>query len=321
MHDRPVKQLLNELVFHPKTSTPHLHDPEAELDDPLRPEVTVSYAQSMDGYVASVKRLFNGELQPVPVALSCKQSLAMTHYIRAHHDAIVVGLETFLVDNPRLTARKLPENGGDGDSQVTNGFYEQQPVPVVICPDILSTVERIRKSTGPHQHEQWHLFSRTEKQPNHARPIFVINSHCPAKANSKSTEPPSLAEHRLHVQNAMVDLVKFGAHVVTCPPDPAEPGHCDLKHAFRILKQDFNCRRVMVEGGAKLISSLLKQRLFDSLIITVCPVFLLHGVKCPQTMAAITAVPEVDGMMRFANDCVEYVRVGCDNVVVMKPKR
>ncbi len=62
-----------------------------------RPLVTLAYAQSLDGSIAA---------QPgQPLALSGPDSLAMTHRLRARHDAILVGIGTVLADNPRLTVR------------------------------------------------------------------------------------------------------------------------------------------------------------------------------------------------------------------------
>jgi len=62
-----------------------------------RPFVTLSYAQSLDGSIARQR----GK----PMALSGQESLALTHQLRASHDAILVGIGTVLADNPRLTAR------------------------------------------------------------------------------------------------------------------------------------------------------------------------------------------------------------------------
>ncbi len=61
------------------------------------PFVTLTYAQSLDGSIARRR----GE----PMALSGPQSLLMTHYLRANHDAILVGIGTVLADNPRLNVR------------------------------------------------------------------------------------------------------------------------------------------------------------------------------------------------------------------------
>ncbi|MBM4274485.1 MAG: GTP cyclohydrolase II [Deltaproteobacteria bacterium] len=62
-----------------------------------RPYVTLSYAQSLDGSIA--------DRPGRPLSLSGSQSLAMTHALRAAHDAILVGIGTVLADNPRLNVR------------------------------------------------------------------------------------------------------------------------------------------------------------------------------------------------------------------------
>lgn len=62
-----------------------------------RPLVTIAYAQSIDGSIAARP----GE----PTALSGPESMAMTHRLRAEHDAILVGIGTVLSDDPQLTTR------------------------------------------------------------------------------------------------------------------------------------------------------------------------------------------------------------------------
>lgn len=69
------------------------------LDRHHRPLVTVSYAQSVDGSIAARNRQ---QLQ-----LSSHQSMVLTHRIRAACDAIVIGINTLLVDNPLLTVRLI----------------------------------------------------------------------------------------------------------------------------------------------------------------------------------------------------------------------
>jgi 3,4-dihydroxy 2-butanone 4-phosphate synthase/GTP cyclohydrolase II len=63
-----------------------------------RPFVTLTYAQSLDGSIASA----DGH----PLAISGAESLAFTHRLRAAHDAILVGIGTILSDDPRLNVRR-----------------------------------------------------------------------------------------------------------------------------------------------------------------------------------------------------------------------
>ncbi|TLM86629.1 bifunctional diaminohydroxyphosphoribosylaminopyrimidine deaminase/5-amino-6-(5-phosphoribosylamino)uracil reductase RibD [Pseudarthrobacter sp. NamE2] len=62
-----------------------------------RPFVTLHIAQTLDGRIAAE----DGTSQWI----SCPESLADNHSIRSRIDAILVGTQTVLVDNPRLTAR------------------------------------------------------------------------------------------------------------------------------------------------------------------------------------------------------------------------
>ena len=64
------------------------------------PFITLTYAQSIDGCIAP---LGGGTLQ-----LSNPESRQLTHQIRAMHDAILVGVNTVLCDDPRLTVRLSP---------------------------------------------------------------------------------------------------------------------------------------------------------------------------------------------------------------------
>jgi len=62
------------------------------------PFVTLSYAQSIDGSIAVCPSQ--------PCDLSSGRSLDMTHLLRSRHDALLVGINTVLVDDPRLTVRR-----------------------------------------------------------------------------------------------------------------------------------------------------------------------------------------------------------------------
>ena len=66
--------------------------------DASRPSVTLAYAQSLDGCIAADHGL--------TTAISNFETLVLTHHLRAMHDALLVGVNTIIVDDPRLTSTR-----------------------------------------------------------------------------------------------------------------------------------------------------------------------------------------------------------------------
>lgn len=67
------------------------------LEETGRPQVSLCYAQSLDGSLSD---------QPGrPFGLSGPQALRITHQLRSQHASILVGVGTVLTDDPRLTVR------------------------------------------------------------------------------------------------------------------------------------------------------------------------------------------------------------------------
>ncbi|OYW68208.1 MAG: riboflavin biosynthesis protein RibD [Bosea sp. 12-68-7] len=66
----------------------------------VRPSVTLKLATSLDGRIA----LANGESKWI----TGEAARAEVHHLRANHDAVIVGSETVIADDPLLTARLDP---------------------------------------------------------------------------------------------------------------------------------------------------------------------------------------------------------------------
>jgi riboflavin-specific deaminase-like protein len=179
-----------------------------------RPFVTLSYAQSLNGAITARR----GE----PMAISNSESRTMTHKLRANHDAILVGIETVLVDNPRLTVREV---------------VGKNPQPVILD-------SRLRFPLEAKLLQNQDLF--------------------PWIATTEQAEPS-------HQQA----LEKAGAQVLCLPAN--QDGQVALQALLsQLYKKGFNS--IMVEGGARVITSFLAARLVDRVVVTVAPL-LMDGLN------------------------------------------
>ncbi|MDC6274604.1 hypothetical protein BOH78_3488 [Pichia kudriavzevii] len=175
--------------------------------------LTLTYAQSLDSRVSAGPGL--------RTVISHEQTKTMTHYIRAHHDAIVVGISTFLADNPSLNCRY--------------NLNKHKIRPVIIDPHFKSSsklagskiVENYTNGTG-------------------LKPLIVVSRD----VNSSSTEEFDVVHLKCVNGRFPWEIIVKKLHELGLP-------------------------RIMVEGGAYIINSLLTEpKLVDSLIITIGPVFL-----------------------------------------------
>jgi GTP cyclohydrolase II len=199
-----------------------------------RPFVTLAWAQSIDGSIA----LEAGR----GVALSSAASLALTHAVRAAHDAILVGIETVLADDPRLNVRH---------------WAGRSPAPIVLD-------TRLRTPPGAQ------LLAS-------AGPGRVVRIACTEGADVGRA--PALVER--------------GALVLRLPAWPN--GWVDLDALLETLGAA-GVRRLMVEGGARVLTSFLGAGLGDYAVVTVAPRLLgglpavgaLAGARAPR-FAAVAA--------------------------------
>jgi GTP cyclohydrolase II len=210
----------------------HLDHARRSLRDRALPFITVTYAQSLDGCIARSE----GET----LQLSNPQSQRLTHQVRALHDAILVGINTVLRDNPRLNVRLVKG---------------KNPQPVVVDTSL-----------------RFPLDACLLRDPC-VRPIIFAG---------KAADP---AQERR--------LVDAGANVIRAAE--RDDGMLDLPQLFiRLKKMGF--QSVMVEGGASIITSILKSHLADQFLLTISPRF-VGGLRAVQAQDG----SEGDRMPRLRN--------------------
>jgi 5-amino-6-(5-phosphoribosylamino)uracil reductase len=181
----------------------------------MRPQITISYAQTLDGRLATR----SGSSQWI----GGPESLRFAHELRASHDAIMVGVGTVLADDPRLTVRLAA--GRD-------------PLRVVVDSALRTPITAATLSDGA------------------ARGTLL--------ACVEGADPARRAA-----------IEGLGATVLVLPPAPG--GGVDLAALLGALQQR-GVASLMVEGGARLITALLRGRLADRLAVCVAPMILGTGI-------------------------------------------
>ncbi len=225
---------------------PHLS--EVILARHHRPLVTVSYAQSVDGSIASHNRK--------QIRLSSHQSMILTHRIRAACDAVVIGINTLLVDDPLLTVRLI-----EGAS----------PQPIVLDSKLRIPL-------------QARLLDRTDRR------CWL------ACTDNHGSERVGAVQSR-------------GAEVIRCRRD--RRGMVDLSDLLHQLGRR-DIRSIMVEGGSQVITSFIKARLVDQMIITIAP-RLVGGLP-------VLDRPAVDNGSLLCFNPISYQFCGPDIVIWAQPQ-
>ena len=126
-----------------------------------------------------------------------------------------------------------------------------------------------------------HLTVRLVDSPS---PIpIILDSHLRLPLNSnllQNTQLPLIVATTPADQKKQQRLEGLGAKIIHTPPD--ERGWVDL-HSLLLQLADLGIKNVMVEGGARVITSFLSRHLVDWIVITIAPMFLggLHAVENP----------------------------------------
>jgi diaminohydroxyphosphoribosylaminopyrimidine deaminase / 5-amino-6-(5-phosphoribosylamino)uracil reductase len=181
-----------------------------------RPFVTLSYAQTLDGRLATS----TGGSQWI----SAPESLHFSHKLRAKHDAILVGVGTARKDDPRLTVRLV---AGRNPLRVVVDSTLRIPLTAAVLTE--------------------------EAAPG---TVLAVTERAPA---------------------ARRDEVRALGATVLCLPTNTE-GRVDL-FALLAALQDRGVGSVLVEGGAGMITALLRARLVDRVVVCVAPKILGAGIE------------------------------------------
>ncbi|KAK9239865.1 dihydrofolate reductase-like domain-containing protein [Lipomyces kononenkoae] len=216
--------------------------------------VTLTYAASLDSRVAV------GQGQRT--ILSGPESKCMTHYLRGHHDGILVGVNTFLADDPSLNCR-YPITG--------KSYLEASPRPIIIDPTF-------RCNIGPSSKVMMAATQMVGKKP------WILVSAEWLDNSSLMSDPGRI--------QFIEDL---GASVIPVTGLQSDDRNESWAAILKSLKQ-LGLRSLMVEGGAQVINDLLcttvqdvngtKFSPVDVVIITIAPVYLgKNGVEVSPTTA------------------------------------
>jgi len=180
------------------------------------PLVTLKFAQTLDGRIATV----TGDSKWI----SSAKFRRLAHQLRATNDAVMVGIDTVLADDPQLTVRLV-------------------------------------------------------RGRNPARVILDSRLRMPLDAEvvkSRELAPTIIATTSGAEEKKLSSLRETGIEVLVTQED--EEGEVDLKHLLHALGER-GISSVLVEGGAGVITSLLRQNLADKVILAVAPKMMGKGIE------------------------------------------
>ncbi|HSL87823.1 MAG TPA: bifunctional diaminohydroxyphosphoribosylaminopyrimidine deaminase/5-amino-6-(5-phosphoribosylamino)uracil reductase RibD, partial [Ignavibacteriaceae bacterium] len=187
------------------------------------PYVTLKAAATLDGKIADVNS--NSEW------ISSSDSRKYVHSLRNKFDAVLIGANTALIDNPQLTVRHI-----DGRNPWRIILDSKLSLPINLK-----------------------LF-----QKNFDKRTFLV-----------------ISENGLKKKRKLRELEKLGVKIITVKKQVNNK--TDLKFLLKELAK-LNITSVLVEGGSKIFTSFIKQKLFDDLLVFISPKLIGDGVPVIQNI-------------------------------------
>jgi 5-amino-6-(5-phosphoribosylamino)uracil reductase/diaminohydroxyphosphoribosylaminopyrimidine deaminase/5-amino-6-(5-phosphoribosylamino)uracil reductase len=179
------------------------------------PTVTVSYAQSLDGRIATR----TGDSQWI----SGPETLQLSQELRRDHDGILVGIGTVLKDDPLLTCR-LP--GCRSPHRIVLDGAARLPPESQIARTAFDVPVTVFTASG------------NERRKKRLRELGIVVQECERAAGEGGVDLGALL--------ARIDRMGIGS--------------------------------LYVEGGSRVITSFLRARLVDRLIVVIAPLIIGEGV-------------------------------------------
>ncbi|KAF3936641.1 hypothetical protein ABW19_dt0203703 [Dactylella cylindrospora] len=178
----------------------------------------------------------------VQTHLSGPLSKSMTHYLRSHHSHILIGVGTAVADDPGLNCR------------IDGAGIEGQPRPIILDP------------SGRWNPTEGSRVVRTAREGKGKAPWVVISG------------AGGIGEEGMEEKKRVVEAVG-GAYIVIDAVDGQ--GRFRWRELLEVLRSEWGVESLMIEGGGKVINSLLEddgaKELVDAVIVTIAPTWLGKG--------------------------------------------
>lgn len=211
------------------------------------PFVTVKYAQSLDGRIATTSGASRW--------ISSEQARSYAHRLRAEHDAVMIGIGTAIADDPELTVRLV--KGRD---------------PLRICLD-----SKLR---------------------------------IPLDARLLRGETPTLIVTTVaEMQGKVQEIERRGKEVLILPP--TAEGRVPIRPLLERLATR-GVTSILVEGGARVVTSLLREGFVERIVVITSPIILGRGTEAIGDLG----ISELKDALRPAS--WQLRRVGGDVVFDMR---
>jgi diaminohydroxyphosphoribosylaminopyrimidine deaminase/5-amino-6-(5-phosphoribosylamino)uracil reductase len=250
------------------------------MTDAPRPTVTLKTATSLDGRIATA----SGESKWI----TCEAAREEVHRLRAAHDAVLVGSQTLIDDDPALTVR-LPGYTGPQPLRVVADARLRTPIAARLfassaAPVLLVHAELLHPSAAL----EW-LDDLRRLRPSFDADEALSMQGSPVGSNGRGIAPAGL----LNAIQGNVGRRRFQAEMKRAKQERSEARGFSADRVDQ-MRSDILQRQisVLLEGGGKLAASFLRAGLIDRIEWFRAPIVL--GGDGRPALAALELAKLVD---------------------------